>query len=57
MKHTHSELKKINNLWVYCSSYFDTDIIKWGCRVDFVAQTVQARNRADLTIDFRSFSP
>jgi len=42
---------------VCCSSYFDTDIIKWGCRVEFVEQSVQARNRADLTTIFRSFSP
>mgnify|MGYP007038350414 CR=1 FL=1 len=46
--------KKINNLYVYCSSYFDTDIIQRGCRVEFVEQSVQARNRADLTTRFRS---
>ena len=34
-----------------------TDIIKWGCRVEFIAQPVQTRNRADLTLSFRSFSP
>ena len=42
---------------VCCSSYFDTDIIKWGCRVEFVAQPVQARNRADSTTKFRSSAP